>query len=450
MTRKLLLLSCCLLLVACGGEQTNNQHNNQTTGTTAPPNNSTTNNGETTAPVDTTGDDGPTWHGDVRAIVEAECVQCHTQGGIGPFAMTSYEEVTSIATLVSAVVGNGTMPPWPPDEQCGGPFKYQRTLTDDEKSTIQQWVANGTPEGNPASYVAPEEVTQVDLGTPDYTIDIGVDYVPSPPGNSIDDYRCFIVEHDIDEEVFVRGYEVLPGNPANVHHVLFWQVGNENLERTRALESAPGEGYTCFGGNRTDEAGLLGVWAPGVQQLAFHEGTGFRLPADSFFVVQVHYNTLNGTAPDRTKIGLFFTDEPPAVPLGMYPLADTGIDIPAGRVDDTSNPDDARGNFNFRLPLRLSIYGVVPHMHMLGTRIRVTAGDQCLVDVPKWDFNWQGLYLYETPIEVSPQSNVQLNCWYDNSMANQQPGQTPRDVRWGDGTFDEMCLNYVITRELPI
>jgi len=94
-------------------------------------------------------------------------------------------------------------------------------------------------------------------------------------------------------------------------------------------------------------------------------------------------------------------------------------------------------------------------MHNLGTEIRASIFDHddeesCLVDVPSWDFNWQQIYLFEPGEEVFVHglSRHSLTCVYDNSPENQpviNGVQTdPTKVTWGEGTFDEMCVNYVL------
>lgn len=413
---------------------TNGESNNAST-------NNTTNNQTSTSTNNQTSTGEITWHKDVRAIVESNCGECHYDGGIGPFALTTYEEVSGLSALIESAVTDGVMPPWPPADDCGT-FKYERSLTDADRDKLLQWIANGKPEGNPDDYVAPQD-NGSNLQNPDWTTDIGTEYTPNPPDGGVDDYHCFIVEHDFQEDKFMNAFRVRPTNLAAAHHILFWQIDEGQLAEARAKESSPGAGYTCFGSNGVGgETGLIGGWVPGAVPLQFGDGQGMRIPADSFLIVQVHYNTVNNDDPDRTAIDMWFTDGPADTPLGMYPLPDTGLSIPAG-------DSNAKAGQAVTLPIGATIYGVVPHMHLLGTKIKVTAGNQCLVDIPDWDFNWQGFYLYEDPIDVSAGTRLELECWYDNSTENQPEGRTPEDVSWGEGTYDEMCLNYFITEELP-
>jgi hypothetical protein len=90
------------------------------------------------------------------------------------------------------------------------------------------------------------------------------------------------------------------------------------------------------------------------------------------------------------------------------------------------------------------------HMHQLGVRARMSiirnadAAEQCVLEIPAWDFGWQGGYELVEPIRIHPGDKLKLQCWWDNSAANQPiiGGEkvTPIDVEWGEGTRDEMCL----------
>jgi hypothetical protein len=78
-------------------------------------------------------------------------------------------------------------------------------------------------------------------------------------------------------------------------------------------------------------------------------------------------------------------------------------------------------------------------MHTLGTSELVSLGDasgsRCLLSVPEWDPNWQLMYFYETPIELSIGSELGVSCTYDTT-AQANP------VRYGLGSQDEMCFAF--------
>lgn len=428
---------------------TNNGTNNSNNATSNNANNAATNNAATNNSNNQTTFDEVTYHNTIRPLLEANCVSCHQYGGIGPFPLGDFASVASLGELIATTVEAGTMPPWPPDETCGD-FRDPKHLSPEQVLSFREWVDNGKPEGDPAEYRAPQLQAPIELGEPDHVIDIGTDYVPTPLQGEIDDYHCFVIPTNFGEDKFLTAYETRPGNLSTVHHMLFWAIDKSQADKIAMLEaedeSTPG--WNCFGGNRVDDVrGMLGGWVPGTAAVNYGDGRGITIKKDAFIVVQIHYNTLNNSDPDRTKIDLHFTDGPPAEKLAMYPMPNDQLFVAAG---------DANGyaDLEFTLPINAKVYGVFPHMHQLGTRIRVTASrgetNTCLVDIPQWDFNWQNIYLYNNPIDVSLGTKLRLECWYDNSPANQPNGQMPRDVRWGEGTFDEMCLNYFVVRDFGI
>lgn len=456
--------AAALVLAACGddnksdpGESLNNTENNENntesnnassnnTQSNNDSNNTSSNNQSNNPGNNNTGE--VTYHGAVRSILERNCNQCHYDGGIGPFALDSYDAARPMANVIVAAVKSGEMPPWPPSQECGD-FRDPKIVTPEELTKLEAWADAGMPEGDASEYVPPAIDSAVDLGEPDYVVDIGTDYLPSPPGQSIDDYHCFAIETNFSEDRFLTAYETKPGNIASVHHMLFWAVGTDQAGRIQQLENEDPTtpGWQCFGGNRVDDVqGMLGAWAPGTAAVQYGNNRGIRIPANSTIVVQIHYNTLNSDQSDRTKIDLHLTEDEPSEKLSMFPFPVTDLYVPAGEANGYASG-------SVQLPIGTRLYGVLPHMHQLGTRIKASGSrggqETCFVDIPKWDFGWQNVYLYNEPMEIVAGTTVNLECWYDNSPANQPTGQMPRDITWGEGTFDEMCLNYFIIRELP-
>ncbi|MCA9705553.1 MAG: hypothetical protein KDK70_06890 [Myxococcales bacterium] len=103
------------------------------------------------------------------------------------------------------------------------------------------------------------------------------------------------------------------------------------------------------------------------------------------------------------------------------------------------------------------IWSVLNHMHKVGvdmktSLIRNTGSEDCLVQTPDWDFDWQRFYEYDAPIEQAPRvfsgDTVRVRCTYDNTLDNpgvvealgQQGLEAPVEVRLGEETLDEMCL----------
>ncbi len=95
----------------------------------------------------------PTYHEHARAIIEANCVACHSDGQIAAYApLTSPEDVVLAAEDIKFHVIYGYMPPWPPSRE-GLPLQNDRSLSDADIALIAAWVDDGAALGDPESYV---------------------------------------------------------------------------------------------------------------------------------------------------------------------------------------------------------------------------------------------------------------------------------------------------------
>ncbi len=392
--------------------------------------------------------EGLTYYEHIRPILSANCVECHTGGGIAPFALETYEEVAPLASVIANSVETGAMPPWMPQEGCGD-FKHKRSLSVDEIETLRTWAtgdkAKGDPDDEPVRVIDDEET--VTFGAPDVTYSLDAPYTPTPDQGETDDFRCFVFETDFDETRYINGARFTPGNLEIAHHMIMFAITPDQLQTLRqrdAAEEAPG--YTCYGGPGVGGAQNIGTWVPGSQPLVFDEGIGVELPAGSGLVVQMHYNTTNDPGgSDQFDLDLRFVDGVVETVLVNFGLLDASFVIPPGEEEGVAGR-------TVPVPNGATVHGIMPHMHSLGAKIRVwyeTADepDGCMIDVPQWNYDWQNFYMYDEPFTIPPGSRLHLECTFDNSADNQPYGRQPREVRWGDGTFDEMCLTFFMIEQ---
>jgi hypothetical protein len=376
-----------------------------------------------------------TYFGDVLPIVGARCAGCHAPGGLAPFSLISYDEAMPHAAAVAASTGSGEMPPWPPADGCGD-FQGSRRLSATEIATLAAWAQDGAPAGDPARAPAmPSTAGGVtDLGAPGATLDPGAAYQPNP--TVTDDYHCFLVDPGLSSPRDLIGFEIHPGTPASVHHVLLFAVPPTNVAVARGQDSTePGIGWTCFAGTGVgsgkDVPMTIGGWVPGSGAVAFPPGTGINLAAGTQIVMQVHYNlAVQQDVSDRTTADLFFASAPVAKPATVLSLANQMFEIPAGATQTVTADLPVTGAF--------ALWGVAPHMHLHGTEIKATVehlngGETCGIDIPAWDFHWQQFYYYRQPIPLLSGDVAHLACTYDNSTGTQP-------LTWGEKTTDEMCL----------
>lgn len=386
-------------------------------------------------------DSGPSWYRDVLPIVQENCQGCHLPGGIAPFSLDSYESASAMHLAMADAVAMRRMPPWKPDDACR-PLKHSRRLSDAHIQTIVQWSERGAREGDRAD-APPPSMTRLGLEWVDATVSPEAPYVPNRDVS--DDYRCFVVPPALSAQKDIIGFDVVPGTPKQVHHVILFALPEGEA---RALDaSEPGLGWTCYGGPGTQSLNLrmVGGWVPGSTATRYPENTGVRIRSGHVLVMQVHYN-LAGGAPqqDHTQVRLQYATSPVRDPALVFPITISNFNIPPSSTGYT-----ASGTFSlsqivpaFLLP-SLKVYGVTPHMHELGRRITVrnATTNECLVDVPDWDFHWQQSYEYQTPFDVKNEDEIEISCTWDN------PG--PRAVRYGEGTADEMCMNFFYVTGLP-
>lgn len=403
-----------------------------------------------------------TYHRDVRPIVEANCVSCHSPGGGTPFSM-QYDPAEwqngppPWAETAAAAVASGRMPPWMPDETCR-PLKGSRKLAPEQVQAFADWKAGGFQGGDESSYSAltttpaPEDD---DAGPPTYQVAPEGAYQPNRA--QPDDYRCFFLPLEFTEETYLTGSTVVPGVTSMVHHVLLYLIPPEEVARTAARDEAePGLGYTCFGGPGGGSMNV-GGWVPGSVPQRLPTDSAVVIPAGSRVVMQVHYNVLSQPADqplpaDLTSASIWTmpAGQKPNYRVEVLSLAHLGLSIAPG------DPSSVQERV-FTLPVGGEVVSATAHMHLRGTKIRAqleqpAAAPACLLDIPSWDFNWQQAYSLPDGqfVPVAAGDKVRLTCEYDNTKENQPVvngvQEEPRQITWGEGTLDEMCLMYLSVR----
>jgi peroxiredoxin len=388
-----------------------------------------------TAPV-ATAKPTVTYARDVAPILQASCQGCHRPGEVGPFSLLTYEDARSWAGLIKDYTHRRAMPPWKPADGFGE-FRDVRRLTDAQIEMIGRWVDEGTPKGDPRDMPAPRKFVEGwMLGTPDLVLDAGEPYELAADGPDV--YRNFVLSHVPDKDQWVKAVEVRPDQRAVVHHVIAYI---DPQGKSLALDKEePGPGYTSSGGGAGFfPADFLGGWAPGNTPRFLPPGLGVKVPAGARLVLQVHYHKNGKLLKDRTKIGIHFATDPIRQQVRALPVLNFGLAVP---------PGDPRHEVKASMPISrdVTLYSVIPHMHLLGREMKLTAtlpggALKPLVWVKDWDFNWQETYVFKEPIQLPKGSRVDLVAYYDNSSGNpNNPNNPPKQVTWGEETTDEMCI----------
>ncbi len=389
---------------------------------------------------------GPTFSKEVVRVFQDHCQSCHHPGDIAPFSLMDYASAKPYATQIEVMTQTHQMPPWKPTPDCGN-FAETRSMTSDEIATITRWVDGGAPEGNRADLPAPIDFSSGwTLGQPDLVLSYPETFTPAAQG---DTYRCLPLATNLTSDQYVSAIDIHPGDRKTVHHVIAFIDKNGDSARLDAAE--PGAGYTCFGGPgfsiNDPGAATLGGWAPGTVATRLPEQVAFTLPKASSVVLQVHYHPHDSQPqPDKTEIGIYFARKVPQQKLYVLPLINDQFTIPPG---DSNYQVVAPPNGPFATPVGVHIWAIFPHMHLLGRKMNVKAqlpngNSECLINIDDWDFNWQGMYQYKSPVAIPGGSRLSATAFYDNSAGNMRnPNYPPRAVSWGEQTTDEMCIAFL-------
>ncbi len=378
---------------------------------------------------------------DIAPILNANCVQCHRTGEIGPFPLTSFEDAAKHAKQMARVTDDRLMPPWKAEPGFGH-FMDERRLSEREVALLSAWSKTGTPQGDPADLPAPVVFSSAwTLGEPDAVLEPAKPF--TVPASGRDEYRVFSLPIDIPEDKYVVGYQFKAGSPTVVHHALIY-LDDAHKARKLAEASTDGlPGYSHFGGIGFRPSNEIGGWAPGVSPYFLPDGIGRSMHKGTDVIVQVHYHPDGKEHQDTSKLALYFAKKPIEKVTHSFMLANDKIDIPAG---ESHYVRTARIG---PIPANVTLLGVTPHMHLVGKQMKVTATKPDgtvvpLVNITDWDFRWQDQYRFVDAIKLPKGTVVNLETVYDNSAKNlDNPSTPPKRVTYGEQTMDEMCICFL-------
>jgi Flp pilus assembly protein TadD len=372
---------------------------------------------------------------DVAPIIQERCARCHRPGQSAPFNLLSYTEVKKHARQIAEVTERRYMPPWLPEPGYGH-FAGERRLTTQELGTLQQWIREGTPEGDPAQLTPPRTWTEGwQLGVPDLVVDLPAYTLP---GEGKDIYRNLVVPIPVSSTKFVKGAEFLPGNPRVVHHAFINIDETRQSRRLAEKQNPPGFDGMDMPESAIMPGGQLLGWQPGKQADLVEDGLAWVLKPNTDLVLQMHLHPTGKPEVIRAKVGFYFTDQSPTTVPYRIRLVRFDFEIPPGASNYLVEQ-------SYVLPVDVSLRRILPHCHYLGKDLQAYAllpnGEKrWLIWIKDWDFNWQGDYKFAEPVELPKGSRLVMHYTYDNSTNNpRNPHSPPVTVRHGLQTTDEMA-----------
>jgi peroxiredoxin len=364
---------------------------------------------------------------DVARIVQKNCQECHRKGQIGPMSLMTYKNVAAWAESIREAVSERRMPPWFADEHYGK-YRNDRSLSEQERTTLLAWIEQGCPKGDDRDMPPPREFDPGwRIGTPDvvFTMKEADAYeVPAVGPKRGIEYKYFEVETGFTEDKWAQSAEARAGAPSVVHHIIVFIV-------------PPKEKFVPGRGN----GALLCGTAPGDMPMILQPGNAKRIPAGAKLVFQLHYTANGKAAKDRSSVAIMFAKEPPKREVRTVGVLNTNIQIPPGadNYERTKTFPINRENTH--------VLGFMPHMHLRGKDVKceiiyADGKKETILWIPKYNFNWQSAYRLETPLDLPKGSKVHWTAHFDNSAKNPNNPDPTKEVRWGDQTWEEMMIGW--------
>lgn len=385
-----------------------------------------------------------TWSKDVAPILYNSCSSCHHEGGAGHTDLTNYDTAVYNAAAINFYISQKKMPPWPPDITYHR-YAQERVLSNAEVATIQNWITSNTTLGD-TNLLPPKPVytgAAILTTPPDHTFQMPTYTVPNNNGDDI--YWNFVIPMNNAQEILLSGFEFIPGNSEHVHHSLIYiDTGQAIVNLDNAT---PGPGYPGFGGAGTNTAQLVGAYVPGSQPFLYPNGFGIRVPPNAYLIFGMHYPNASVGGTDSSKVHLFNTSTTNIREVFLTPLLNHVTNMVNGPLFIPANTTKTFYQ-NFQIPFDASVFGVAPHMHLIGRSIKDYAvapnGDTIkLINIPDWDFKWQGMYYFPKLKKLPIGSELWSEAHYDNTSGNPlNPSNPPVNVGLGEATTDEMMLTY--------
>jgi peroxiredoxin len=385
---------------------------------------------------------GLTYYHDIAPILQKRCETCHREGGVGPFALSSYEDAYYSASRIQENVLERRMPPW---HGFLNP-KYGKLLHDPRLSareirTIDDWVRSGAAEGDPQDAPPPAEWPDEEtwtIGEPDYVYATDGFLVPK---TGVLDYQFFRVTLGFDQDRWFRSVEVKPGNAAVVHHIGLHVVPSSN--KAFSGFSGMAELYGLNG----EGAILINDYVPGDIYNAKHypPEQAVRIPKYSDLIFEIHY-TPNHRQPvfDRSKVAFIWADQPP-----IEEVFTKVFRKPVGRFRIPPHAGHHKMQDSHYFAHDVWIDAIRPHFHYRGKSVRIEKVERApqteeithretILKVPVWDPDWQRTYELETPLFLPAGTELLATGIFDNSRLNPNNPDPDATVDFGQQSFDEM------------
>ncbi|MFK8027346.1 MAG: hypothetical protein AB8C40_04725 [Gammaproteobacteria bacterium] len=381
-----------------------------------------------------------TWHKHVNRLMTEKCKVCHRVGQAGPFPLQTYEQVIQRKSMIRFVLNNKIMPPWfasgDADQWVGG-----RHLASVDRQMLIDWIDSGAPEGDIKDAATSHKwFDGWQLGEPD--IVLTSPRVLDIPAEGEIAYEYVSIPTDFESDRWVEAIEVSTDVPQNTHHIILFVLPPDSGPIQEKI--LPGIAAKTTLSRREMHLltlrGFYGGYVQGLPGVRYQRGVAKLLPKGWRLLMQIHYEA-NGIAKvDQPRIGIQFSQKTPEKIVETLAAATKKLTIPPGAAKHKE-----MAGHTFRESGQ--IYGFFPHTHLRGKAFSYTlkepdGTEKVLLDVPRYNPNWQYYYQLKSPIHVQAGSTLIASATYDNSKNNPNNPDPTAEVNFGLRTRDEMMIGY--------
>jgi len=394
-----------------------------------------------------------TFNKDVLPILQKNCQSCHRPGQIAPMSLLTYQSARPWAKAMKSAVVQRMMPPWFADAQYGH-FTNDRSLKPEDIDTIARWADSGALEGDAKDTPPPVEWPADGwLIRPDLIVQGPVFDVPAHPKNNVVEWMWVTVPTGFKKDTWVTAVQIRPEHPEVAHHmclafkphtpdVKYFEPVWQDKSRDEEGSAIPTSGPT-FGG-RTNllngTRGLEDCYLPGMVSDDYSVHNAAKLiPAGWDMMINLHYTPSGKAVTDHVQVGFTVAKDPPQrqyVSLMTSSVQDpVHFAIPPNDGNWQSPPAEVTFNQDVELVF------LMPHMHVRGKDMTYTleypdGKKEVVLNVPRYDFNWQ--LGYDTSIKVPKGTKLHVDAHFDNSINNKFNPNPNRTVYYGEMTWEEM------------
>ena len=377
-----------------------------------------------------------TFYGNIEPIIHAKCAVCHNPKGAGPFDLISYQDINKRTKMIAEVITNNYMPPWPADRNYRS-FVGEKSLTNEEKSDILNWIKNGAKEGKQTQRI---DVNLKDINNtnikPDLVVKMSSPYITN--GLNTDEFLMMKFPFELEKDTFIKKIEFVPDNKQIVHHVnahliTYDDSNKKNIHHGNRIVNteifSDQESFKKLELLNDDKSypiltPSVSNYLPGSESVNYPDNIGV-LKAKKKNIILVndfHYAPSPYAEKDDSYFNIYFNEQPPSRSIQETQLGTFGISkinppliIPANEIKTFTT--------KAMITQDISLLTINPHMHLIGKSFlayAVTLENETipLIKIDEWNFRWQYFYTFKKMLKIPAGSEIIVEATYDNTKNN--------------------------------